>query len=71
MKKLWVNFASYACPNFGSRIKMWHQQQKCNSPLRTKAQAVLVVFGERVTRIGFTSFKRRFSAKIPVANKLI
>ena len=49
---------------------MWYQQQKCNSPLRTKSQSVLVVFGERVTRIGFTSFKRRFSAKIPVANKL-
>ena len=50
---------------------MWHQQQKCNSPLRTKSRAVLVVFGERVTSIGFSSFKRRFSAKILAAKKLI
>ena len=70
MKELWENFASCARPT--SEAVMRHQQQKCNSPLRTKSQAVLVVFGERVTRIGFTSFKRRFSAKIPrVANKLI
>ena len=48
---------------------------KCNSLLRTKSQAVLVVFDERVdervTSIGFTSLKQRFSAKIPVTNKLI